>query len=220
MSKKIIKAILYIIAFIVILNLIGGFVIKYYFCFHGWKFILPEKIPDRMVIISTETIENDSLLLYTYASQLNLLNHYMITKKETFGIFFLLKSMFYVDRSVQNNLVNSISKFLENKPRFVVGLFPEGKTRNTKDWKSGFYHIAKKSRASIGIVGIDHDTKTVKIDNTFEPSDNYEKDLKHVQDTLRKYPVAIKEKCNLFDVEIETNKKQAISGLTPIHEIL
>ena len=220
MWKKILKLILYAIILVIIINLIGGLMVKYYFSFHGWKFVVPEKIPEKLVIISTETIENDSLLLYTYASQLNLFTHYMITKKETFDKFFFLKSMFYVDRSIKNNLVNTISKFLQNKDKFVLGLFPEGATRNIKKWKTGFHYIARNTKAEIGIVAIDHSTKSVFIDTIFKPTDDYEKDLKFIENRLRKYKPAIKERCNLFDKETNKKKEYSTIGLTPLSEIL
>ena len=220
MSSLILKFITYVIIFIAILNIFAGHILELFYNFHGWKFILPENIPKKVIFISTETIEEDSTLLAALSCKVNLFNHYYITKKETFNKMFFLKGAFYVDRSIQNNLVKIISDRLRHKDNFSIFVFPEGATRNVKEWKSGFYHIAKNTGADIAIVGINHNTKTISIDNIFKPSDNYEKDLKFVQDRLKKYPVAIKEKCNLFDKEVMINEKHAFGNLTPIHKIL
>jgi len=162
------------------------------------EYISEEEFPKKLVLVAIETTFADSTLLYSFAYQLNLENHWMISKLETWWYLFYMRCVFFVKRGTQSETVQKISDFLSAKDEFVFGIFPEGTTRRVEKWKSGFYHIAKNTGADIGIVVIDHKAQKVYLDSVFTPT-TYEESLKHIQNRLSEYPnVCHPEKCSLF----------------------
>jgi len=104
-----------------------------------------------------------------------------IGKKELFmfpqGILMRAWGGYPVDRSKNNNLVESMVEIFNGKERFAIALAPEGTRNKVKRFRSGFYHIAKKVGIPIVMVGFDFKKKEVVVREPFEPTDDFDADM-------------------------------------------
>ena len=82
-----------------------------------------------------------------------------------------------VDRSKNNNLVDSVVEIFNEKERFAIALAPEGTRKKVKRFRSGFYHIAAKAGIPIVMVGFDFKRKLVEIQEPFNTTGNFEDDM-------------------------------------------
>ena len=100
--------------------------------------------------------------------------------KPPFGFIFRWLGGTPVERTKDNNLVETIAnKFKENE-NFAIGLAPEGTRKKVSKIKTGFYHIAKKANVPIIMIGFDFGNKTIKVKTPFYPGDNIKHDFKEI----------------------------------------
>ncbi len=98
-----------------------------------------------------------------------------------------------VFRSQKNNLVNDMGNMIKNSPESLQLIVPAEGTRSySKEWKSGFYHIAMTANVPIVLGFLDFAKKEGGFLNVFYPTGDYEKDLKEIQqqyvNVTPKYP--------------------------------
>ena len=72
-----------------------------------------------------------------------------------------------VDRSQNNNLVDSIVHLFNSKEEFRLGLSPEGTRKKVAKWKTGFYYIAKGANVPIVMATLDFGNKQIKISKAY-----------------------------------------------------
>ena len=65
--------------------------------------------------------------------------------------------------------------------RFILTIAPEGTRHHVREWKRGFYHIAKSAGIPIVLAVVDGKHKTVRIGQVFQPAENMEADMKAIQ---------------------------------------
>jgi 1-acyl-sn-glycerol-3-phosphate acyltransferase len=83
-----------------------------------------------------------------------------------------------VDRQARLGVVpQSIERF-KNSRQYILGLSPEGSRKKVVPWKTGFYHIAVGAGVPILMVTVDQQEKRIGIGPTFEPSGDYQADMK------------------------------------------
>lgn len=82
-----------------------------------------------------------------------------------------------VDRSKNNNLVDSIVDVFNSREHFIFSLSPEGTRKKVEKWKTGFYFIAKGAKVPIVSVAIDFEHKKVIISKPFYPTDDKDADI-------------------------------------------
>jgi 1-acyl-sn-glycerol-3-phosphate acyltransferase len=87
-----------------------------------------------------------------------------------------------VRRDQKNNLVNDMAKMInESKEQMQLIVPAEGTRSFSKEWKSGFYHIANVAKVPIILGFLDFSKKQVGFLDEFYPTGDYEKDLKNIQ---------------------------------------
>ena len=72
-----------------------------------------------------------------------------------------------IDRSGRMNSVEKISQMFEKNEVFRIAIAPEGTRKLTSEWKTGFYHIAHKTKCKILPVAFDWSNREVKIFKLF-----------------------------------------------------
>ncbi len=83
-----------------------------------------------------------------------------------------------IDRSKNNNMVENIAnKIQESKENICVIVPAEGTRGYTKEWKSGFYHIANLAQVPIILGFLDYKKKEGGFIDIFYPTGDYDKDL-------------------------------------------
>lgn len=105
-----------------------------------------------------------------------------VGKKELFtwplNYYFIWMGGAPLDRQKNENKVDSIAKIFQTKEVFRLAIAPEGTRKKVTKWRSGFYYIALQAQVPIVPVAFDWGTKTIKVFRPFQPSGNFEKDCK------------------------------------------
>jgi 1-acyl-sn-glycerol-3-phosphate acyltransferase len=87
-----------------------------------------------------------------------------------------------VDRERKNNMVNDMATMInEAKEQMILIIPAEGTRSYSKEWKSGFYHIANTAKVPIILGFLDFGKKQVGFIDEFNPTGDYENDLKKIQ---------------------------------------
>jgi predicted aminopeptidase len=90
-----------------------------------------------------------------------------------------------VDRSKNTNLVDQVVEAFAKRERLGVAVTPEGTRSRTKEWKTGFYHIAHKAQVPIACGFIDYHHREIGIGKVFYTTGNMEADIEELKDFYR-----------------------------------
>lgn len=124
----------------------------------------------RKIVIAAHTCPFiDGIAIHSALSELNT-DHKIYTR----WLFFLIPS--WCENISSKGFVSRQTEILNTLPEFCRVIFPSG---GTIRWKSGFYHLAKQTGSIIFLFGLDHKTKTVVIDYTFDPNCNTFENIKN-----------------------------------------
>ena len=108
-----------------------------------------------------------------------------VGKKELFkwplGWYFRSVGGAPLDRTSGQNKVEAIAKLFEGKDEFRLTLAPEGTRKRVKEWKTGFYYIAKEAKVPIIMFTLDFKNKQNNISEPFYPTDDIEADFKFMK---------------------------------------
>lgn len=107
-----------------------------------------------------------------------------VGKKELFqppfGWYFKWVGGTSLDRTPNQNKVEAIAAIFKSKTVFRLALSPEGTREKVKNWKTGFYYIAKQAEVPIIMVSFDYRRKLVKFSDPFYTSKDKAKDFSHI----------------------------------------
>jgi 1-acyl-sn-glycerol-3-phosphate acyltransferase len=98
-----------------------------------------------------------------------------------------------IDRSGSRNTVRRVVELFEKNPQFVMVITPEGTRGKVKQWKSGFYFIAKKANVPLMLGCPDYRRKVCYIAPiVVQPTGDIEADMNHfknfLDEIMPKYP--------------------------------
>ena len=158
---------------------------RFFFRLFGWRVIgrLPD-IPKYIIVGAPHTSNWDFVIFLGLALCLRGDVRY-IGKAELFrgpfGGFFRWCGGYPVDRSKPQGLVEQMANAFRENVRFVLTITPEGTRHKVQEWKTGFYHIAKRAGVPIVTGYVDSVTKTCGIGPTFQLTEDMEADIKSIQ---------------------------------------
>ncbi len=153
----------------------------------GWKAKLkyPRDLQKSVIVTAPHTSNWDFIILVMSRYLLGMPYAKFLAKKELFkhplGFIFYWLGGTPVDRSQRTSLVDQVAEKFDAHERFAVAITPEGTRGLTREWKSGFYHIAVKANVPLTMGFIDFARREVGIAATFYPTGNYEEDLPKIQ---------------------------------------
>lgn len=157
----------------------------------GWKIIgnfSAETIKKCVVIVAPHTSWHDFYIGLLIRKIVNLKISFL-GKKELFkwplGWYFKRVGGIALDRTPGQNKVEAIAELFQKRNELRLAIAPEGTRKKVKDWKTGFYHIAKAAEVPIIMVTFDFGKKQNKISKPFYPTDNIEKDLEYMYDFFK-----------------------------------
>jgi 1-acyl-sn-glycerol-3-phosphate acyltransferase len=155
----------------------------------GWR--VDGNVPglSKFIIIGAPHTSNwDFILFLGIVFRLNINVSYM-GKVELFrsplGWFFYYCGGIPVDRSKSTGLVEQTVEACQKAEHFILVIAPEGTRHGVKEWKRGFYHIAKGAGIPIVLAKVDGRHKTVHIGQVFDPTEDMEADMKTIQDSFK-----------------------------------
>lgn len=151
----------------------------------GWRVdgSLPD-IPKFVLIGAPHTSNWDFMIFLALALHLRADVRYM-GKAELFrspvGGFFRYCGGYPVERNKSQGLVEQMAQIMKDAERFILVIAPEGTRHKVHEWKTGFYHIARRAGVPVVAAFIDSSIKTCGIGPTFALTDNLEADIKSIQ---------------------------------------
>lgn len=92
-----------------------------------------------------------------------------------------------VDRSKNNNLVDSMIAMFATYDELILMIPAEGTRSYVKEWKSGFYHTAMGAGVPIVMGYLDYGKKVAGFGDLFYPTGDYPNDLKAIQTFYRQF---------------------------------
>ncbi len=155
----------------------------------GWKVegALPN-LPKYLIIGAPHTSNWDFLLFLATIFHLKVDARYM-GKAELFrgpfGWFFYWCGGIPVDRKKSQGLVEQMVEACNNSDKFILTIAPEGTRHKVKEWKRGFYHIAKGAGIPIIMAKVDGKKKAMCVGEVFHLTEDMEADMLAIQDAFK-----------------------------------
>lgn len=150
--------------------------VRWLFASSGWRIVgeIPNDLKKAVLVGGPHTSNWD--LFYTLGLMYTLeIPFRFVIKKE--AMVFPIKSLlnafgaYPVERNKPgSNLVEQISKVFEESEECFLCIAPEGTRTATSDWKTGFYHIAKRAQVPILVGYLDRKNKSIHMGSTIDTS--------------------------------------------------
>jgi|APSaa5957512535_1039671.scaffolds.fasta_scaffold156506_2 1-acyl-sn-glycerol-3-phosphate acyltransferase len=86
-----------------------------------------------------------------------------------------------VNRTKAHSMVSRMADLIREEPDTILCIPPEGTRSKVKEWKSGFYHIARQAQVPILLAAIDAENKTLRMLGEFKPGDDLDSDMQSIQ---------------------------------------
>ncbi|HSQ39013.1 MAG TPA: lysophospholipid acyltransferase family protein [Anaerolineales bacterium] len=151
----------------------------------GWR--VHGQLPDfpKFIIIGAPHTSNwDFILMLALGFSLRAKFQFM-GKAELFrsplGWFFRWCGGIPVERNKSVGLVEQMADRIQRSDHFILALTPEGTRDKVSEWKTGFYHIARKANIPIVLGFVDGVNKTVGVGSTINLTDDMQADIKTIQ---------------------------------------
>lgn len=160
-----------------------------YFKLLGWKVeghysILQNDIKKAVLIAAPHTSWHDFYIGVLVRAVLGLKVNF-IGKKELFvfpfGYFFRVLGGRPIDRKNNQNKVEAIANLFKENEYFKIALAPEGTRKKVKQWRTGFYYIAKMANVPIVMFTLDFKNKKNTFSKPFYPTDDEEADFEYLR---------------------------------------
>ena len=151
----------------------------------GWR--VDGRFPDldKFVVIGAPHTSNWDFMLFLAVIFTLRANVRFMGKAELFnnpfGWFFYWCGGIPVDRSKSTGLVEQMVDACQHSQQFILVIAPEGTRKHVREWKLGFYHIARSAGIPIVFAAVDGIRKKVSVGQVFQPSEDVEADLKAIK---------------------------------------
>lgn len=155
-----------------------------FFKLMGWRIVYDQPFNlKKYIIIGAPHTSNLDFILGALMKFSTGLPVNFIAKKSLFkwpyGIIFKSLGGTPVDRSKNNNLVDSIIQLFNDKDTFILALSPEGTRKRVSKWKTGFYYIAKGANIPVVMHAFDFGNKIYRISAPYYLTGDIKKDFEH-----------------------------------------
>lgn len=151
----------------------------------GWK--LEGTVPEQskyIVLAGPHTSNWDFPLMLTMGSLLGAKPYWMGKKaifKFPLGWFFKWMGGIPIDRSKKNSLVSQMVDIFDSTEELCVLIPPEGSRAPRKEWKTGFYHIARQANIPIVLSYIDFEKRVGGFAEVLWLTDDVVADMTYIQ---------------------------------------
>ncbi len=153
-----------------------------YLALAGWEMRgdWPRDVPKMVLIAAPHTSNWDGINMLAAAGFYRVALKWMGKKELTTGPFGGIVKWLGcvpVDRKGGGDLVKQMKAAFDASPRMVLAVAPEATRAATREWKSGFYHIAHAAGVPLVVSVLDYGTKTITLAGAVTPSGDYAADL-------------------------------------------
>lgn len=148
----------------------------------GWKVAGDWPVHRKMVVVAAPHTSNwDGIWMLAAAGRYRVTLRWMGKKSLTEGPFgWLVKwaGCVPIDRSKSNDVVQVMADAFGASDHLLLAVPPEGTRGLAREWKSGFYHIARKAEVPIIFAVMDYGCNTIRISGEIWPTGDYDSDMK------------------------------------------
>lgn len=102
-----------------------------------------------------------------------------------FGRVMLWLGCVPIDRAASHDVVRVMADAFAATDRMILAIPPEGTRSLTREWKTGFYHIAVQAQVPIILTVLDYGTRTIRIAGVFHPTGDYAADIESIRAPYR-----------------------------------
>lgn len=165
--------------------------------FSGWHITSRVELPAKSVICVAPHTSNWDFYYGMLFKKAVHMEAYFFMKKEwfKFPLDIVMRSLggIPVDRSKKNSLTDQMAEEFSKHTIFNIAITPEGTRKHTKDWKRGFYVIAKKAGVPIVLTYIDFTKREIGYGKIFHPTDDIEADMLEIKNFYKDFKGKIPE---------------------------
>ncbi len=141
----------------------------------GWTLERPpQEVPLKCIIIIVPHTSWHDFYIGALVRRILKIQVNFVAKKELFrppfGWYFRWMGGYPLDRTSGQRKVEAIAQIIQKSTRFRLAIAPEGTRKKVKQWKTGFYYIAKQAKVPIVMVAFDYGKKQVKVSSPFHPT--------------------------------------------------
>ncbi len=148
----------------------------------GWKVAGDWPQHRKAVVVAAPHTSNwDGIWMLAAAGRYRITLRWMGKKSLTegpFGWFVKWAGCVPIDRSKSNDVVQAMADAFAASEGLLLAVPPEGTRGLVREWKSGFYHIARKAGLPIVFAVMDYGRKTIRISGEIWPTGDYDADMK------------------------------------------
>lgn len=165
--------------------------IAQFFAFKVFKFSLKGTFPKEkkyVIAVVPHTSNWDFIIAIGVRTYLKEPIHF-VGKKE---LFTPLTSWFFrglggmpLNRKKNEKAVDAIARMYKEEDVFRMAIAPEGTRKKVDDWKTGFYHIAKKAGVPILPIAFDWQNREMVFHPLFSPTEHKEKDFDYLKSLFK-----------------------------------
>lgn len=87
-----------------------------------------------------------------------------------------------IERSATHGVVEQICARFEAQPKLWMGIAPEGTRKPVKQWRTGFWHIARAAQVPILPVYFHYPERTIGVGPLFQTSEDLQADLRRLRE--------------------------------------
>jgi 1-acyl-sn-glycerol-3-phosphate acyltransferase len=167
----------------------AGALCRYFYLHSGWRVVGEIPNVSKLVAIAAPHSSNWDVvwgLLVKIGIRLNIR---FIGKREAF--FWPLGSLLRgfggiaIDRKHAQNVVHDMASLFAANERLWLAIAPEGTRKKVKEWKSGFWRIARAANVPILPVYFHYPEKTIGFGPLIHPSDDLDADMAKIREFYR-----------------------------------
>lgn len=151
----------------------------------GWKVRGDWPALDKMVLVAAPHTSNwDGIYMLATAGYFRVKLKWMGKKSLTTGPFGGVVKWLgcvAIDRAAANDVVRTMADAFARETQMVLAIPPEGTRSATREWKTGFYHIARAANVPIVLSVLDYGAKTASLAAVVRASGDYDADLAIIQ---------------------------------------
>lgn len=86
-----------------------------------------------------------------------------------------------VNRSKAHNMVSRMAGMLKTQQDTILCIPPEGTRSKVREWKTGFYYIAREAQVPILMAAIDAENRELKLLGEFRASEDVDSDMVRIK---------------------------------------
>lgn len=107
--------------------------------------------------------------------------------KWPFGVLLRHLGGMPVNRAAPGGVVEQVAEQIRNSEQMWFGLAPEGTRKAVKEWKTGFWKIAKQANVPVCCVYFHFPDKVLGVGKVFELSDDMQADIAEIRAWYKPY---------------------------------